>query len=98
MHELLAVCYLVIDKDSLSPSSTFSDASISPLATKSDGQIRDEALYAALDRSYVEHDAYELFEALMKGAKSSYEWRGEEEAVSQAYTDSKTLTHGHTAV
>jgi TBC1 domain family protein 5 len=36
------------------------------------------ALGATLDRAYVEHDAFHLFQELMKPAKSFYEWRVEE--------------------
>ncbi|ORX33597.1 rab-GTPase-TBC domain-domain-containing protein [Kockovaella imperatae] len=80
MHELLAVCHLVIDKDTLDPpqNGTHQDEETSPLATKSEQQIRTEAMFTVLDRSYIEHDAFELFEALMKSSKSSYEWRAEE--------------------
>jgi len=35
-------------------------------------------MMATLDRRYVEHDAFGLFQEVMKGAKSSYEWRAEE--------------------
>ena len=33
---------------------------------------------ATLDRRYVEHDAFGLFQEVMKGAKPFYEWRAEE--------------------
>jgi TBC1 domain family protein 5 len=35
-------------------------------------------MYAALDRRYVEHDAFGLFQEVMRGAKAFYEWRAEE--------------------
>lgn len=70
MHELLAVCFLVIDRDSLSP--TFN-----PPSTSSNRESI-AAMMATLDRRYVEHDAFGLFQEVMKGAKSSYEWRAEE--------------------
>jgi TBC1 domain family protein 5 len=41
-----------------------------------------EALSATLDRTYVEHDAFGLFQELMKPSKSFYEWRSEEGPVS----------------
>ena len=81
MHELLAVCYMVVDYDSLAEQPNQRNE-MSPLMTKSTEQIRDDAMYATLDRRYVEHDAFQLFQAVMKGAKSSYEWRAEEGPVS----------------
>jgi hypothetical protein len=42
----------------------------------------DGAMRAALDRRYVEHDAFGLFEEIMKSAKAFYEWRAEEVPVS----------------
>lgn len=62
MHELLAVFYLVTDLDSLDPSESGVD----------------EAMRATLDRRYVEHDAFALFQSLMRNAKAFYEWRQEE--------------------
>lgn len=61
MHELLAVCMLVVDMDSLESS-----------------ESDDMALSATLDRAFVEHDAFGLFEQIMRPAKSFYEWRAEE--------------------
>ncbi|KAL1412025.1 hypothetical protein Q8F55_003022 [Vanrija albida] len=70
MHELLAVCMVVADRDS-----------IERAALPEQGGMPD-AMYAALgatlDRAYVEHDAFHLFQELMKPAKSFYEWRVEE--------------------
>jgi TBC1 domain family protein 5 len=67
MHELLAVCFLTVDRDSLLPPRQ---------GTTGDPLIR--AMYAALDRRYVEHDAFGLFQEVMRGAKAFYEWRAEE--------------------
>jgi TBC1 domain family protein 5 len=79
MHELLAACMLVTDRDSLDistpvPSSTTSGRVVSP-------QI-SAAMQATLDRNYVEHDAFGLFQQLMRPAKAFYEWRAEEGPVS----------------
>lgn len=63
MHELLAVCMLVVDRDSLE-------------STPEDNT--HPALAATLDRAYIEHDAFGLFEQIMRPAKSFYEWRAEE--------------------
>jgi TBC1 domain family member 5 len=72
MHELLAVCLLVVDRDSLAlPDSNGSAQMV-------------QAMYTTLDRRYVEHDAFELFMAIMKLAKAFYEWRQEEGPVSLA--------------
>ncbi len=70
MHELLAVCLLTVDRDSLSPSS--------PPETG----VMAEAMESTLDRRYVEHDAFDLFMAIMKPAKAFYEWKQEEGPVS----------------
>jgi TBC1 domain family protein 5 len=67
MHELLAVCFLTVDRDSLLPP-RHGTAENPPL----------RAMYAALDRRYVEHDAFGLFQEVMRGAKAFYEWRAEE--------------------
>lgn len=77
MHELLAVCFWVIDRDSLKRPEE--DTLQSPLARDS----TEEAMYTTLDQRYIEHDAYVLFIAIMKSAKSSYEWRSEEMSVSR---------------
>lgn len=61
MHELLAVCLLVVDRDSLEHDATY-----------------EPALAATLNRTYIEHDAFGLFEQIMRPAKSFYEWRAEE--------------------
>ncbi|KAK4685294.1 TBC1 domain family member 5, partial [Tremellales sp. Uapishka_1] len=74
MHELLAVCFLVVDHDSLLPSNVSSNSSSSSQSSPD----LVPAMKATLDRRYVEHDAFELFQAVMKGIKSSYEWRAEE--------------------
>jgi TBC1 domain family protein 5 len=75
MHELLAVCLVTVDRDSLvaEPGRT----RISPLLT-TPAAVRDEAMIATLDRAYAEHDAFSLFMQLMKPAKAFYEWRSEE--------------------
>ena len=75
MHELLAVCFWAIDRDSIIPDN---DGLKSPLAR----DVMDDAMRATLDRHYVEHDAYSLFSEIMKSAKTFYEWRAEEGAVS----------------
>lgn len=76
MHELLAVCFWVVDRDSLKRSEK--EGLRSPLARDS----REEAMYTTLDQRFIEHDAHVLFVAIMKSAKSSYEWRSEEISVS----------------
>jgi TBC1 domain family protein 5 len=75
MHELLAVCFWVLDRDSLSLSE--GDNLKSPLAR----DPVDDAMRVTLDRRYVEHDAYSLFNEIMKSAKPFYEWRSEETSV-----------------
>lgn len=75
MHELLAVCFWAIDRDSILPDT---DGLQSPLAR----DIMDDEMRATLDRRYVEHDAYGLFAEIMKSAKTFYEWRAEEGTVS----------------
>jgi hypothetical protein len=75
MHELLAVCFWAIDRDSILPDT---DGLQSPLAR----DTMDDAMRATLDRRYVEHDAYSLFAEIMKSAKTFYEWRAEEGTVS----------------
>lgn len=77
MHELLAVCLLVVDRDSLDNKYTRTDNS--PLSPgSSTGVAVESAMYTALDRRYVEHDAFSLFLEIMRGAKAFYEWRSEE--------------------
>ncbi|WWD22360.1 hypothetical protein CI109_106851 [Kwoniella shandongensis] len=73
MHELLACCFWVVDRDSLDNNSRGSPAK------KTD--LMDEAMRVTLDRRFVEHDAFELFAAIMKGGKAFYEWRAEEAPV-----------------
>jgi TBC1 domain family protein 5 len=75
MHELLAVCFWSIDRDSILPDN---DGFKSPLAR----DTMDDAMRATLDRRYVEYDAFSLFAEIMKSAKTFYEWRAEEGAVS----------------
>ncbi|KJE05733.1 TBC1 domain family member 5 [Cryptococcus gattii NT-10] len=65
MHELFACCFMAVDRDSLK------------VVNKAEGQ-QEEAMFKTLDRRYVEHDAFELFAAIMKNAKAFYEWRAEE--------------------
>lgn len=81
MHELLAVCLLVIDRDSLESQSK-KELKSPLLGTQSKEKVMSEAIDATLDRAFVEHDAFELFAALMKHAKAFYEWRSEEGPVS----------------
>ncbi|KAE8543086.1 hypothetical protein D1P53_000573 [Cryptococcus gattii VGV] len=50
---------------------------IGKVVNKAEGQ-QEEAMFKTLDRRYVEHDAFELFAAIMKNAKAFYEWRAEE--------------------
>ncbi|WWC85741.1 uncharacterized protein L201_000607 [Kwoniella dendrophila CBS 6074] len=69
MHELLACSFLAVDRDSLDNT------------TKDQSQYdrdHEEAMWSTLDRTYVEHDAFQLFQSIMKGAKEFYEWRAEE--------------------
>ena len=79
MHELLAVCLLTVDRDSIERSTGKKDVSA-------------QAMEATLDRRYIEHDAFDLFMAIMKPAKAFYEWRQEEGPVSE---DSSTLVSAH---
>lgn len=65
MHELFACCFMAVDRDSLK------------VVNKAEEQ-QEEAMFKTLDRRYVEHDAFELFAAIMKNAKAFYEWRAEE--------------------
>jgi TBC1 domain family protein 5 len=69
MHELLAVCLLTIDRDSLEVSGK-------------GGDQWERAMAVTLDRRYIEHDAFDLFTSIMKPAKAFYEWRQEEGPVS----------------
>ncbi|WVQ94062.1 hypothetical protein IAU59_001140 [Kwoniella sp. CBS 9459] len=71
MHELLACCFLAVDRDSLDRTrrGESRDAKASTAAN---------AMWSTLDRRFVEHDAFELFNAIMKGGKAFYEWRAEE--------------------
>ncbi|WWC58047.1 uncharacterized protein I303_100582 [Kwoniella dejecticola CBS 10117] len=68
MHELLACCFLAVDRDSLSKEEQL----------KTSPEKDNEAMWDTLDRKYVEHDSFQLFQAIMKGAKEFYEWRAEE--------------------
>lgn len=76
MHELLAVCYMTVDRDSL-----VND--MPPRSPRPSSVVNmDEALATTLDRVYVEHDAFALFQEIMRSAKAFYEWRTEEGPVS----------------
>nr|XP_019002644.1 uncharacterized protein I203_04430 [Kwoniella mangroviensis CBS 8507]OCF66105.1 hypothetical protein I203_04430 [Kwoniella mangroviensis CBS 8507] len=70
MHELLACCFLAVDRDSLDQKDNTSNK-----LEKGEGE---EAMWTTLDRRYVEHDSFQLFQAIMKSAKEFYEWRAEE--------------------
>ncbi|WVQ64733.1 uncharacterized protein L199_002900 [Kwoniella botswanensis] len=70
MHELLACCFLAVDRDSLDQKDNTSNK-----VEKGEGE---EAMWTTLDRRYVEHDSFQLFQAIMKSAKEFYEWRAEE--------------------
>ena len=76
MHELLAVCLLVVDRDSLEI--TPSNADTDPLAETSANAVITQVMRTTLDRRYIEHDSFELFQQIMKSAKPFYEWRAEE--------------------
>ncbi|KAI9635956.1 rab-GTPase-TBC domain-containing protein [Dioszegia hungarica] len=73
MHELLAVCLLSVDRDSLEV-----DANQASSSGSSSQAVMLEAMRTTLDRRWVEHDSYGLFQELMRGAKAFYEWRAEE--------------------
>lgn len=73
MHELLAAAMLVVDRDSLN---------VPPVDQRPPARPIDAALDATLDRAYVEHDAFRLFQEIMRPAKAFYEWRAEEGPVS----------------
>lgn len=78
MHELFAVCLLVVDRDSLdSPTSAPDDDPLLHQVESSQSASR-RAMEAVLDRRYIEHDAYGLYSAIMTTGKSWYEWRQEE--------------------
>lgn len=81
MHELLAVCLVSLDRDSLDRDQ---DTRWQP-SSSAQAQMM-EAMQATLDRRYVEHDSFELFQAVMKGAKAFYEWRAEEGPVSTRWS------------
>lgn len=83
MHELLAVCFLALDLDSLEPPSGPSQRD--PLSPTSDKPGIQDAMMATLDRRYIEHDAFGLFQEIMKGAKPFYEWRAEEGPVGHVW-------------
>lgn len=70
MHELLAVCFMTVDRDSIVHSSA-------------GGNTLEDAMAATLDRRFVEHDTFALFLEIMKSAKAFYEWRAEEGPVCQ---------------
>lgn len=75
MHELFAVCLLTVDRDSVDTRDT---------GSSNGDPNRTLALAATLDRRYIEHDAFELYQALMRSAKPFYEWRAEEGPVRAA--------------
>ncbi|GMK56522.1 hypothetical protein CspeluHIS016_0303620 [Cutaneotrichosporon spelunceum] len=75
MHELLAVCLMTVDRDSLVAEP--GRARPSPLFT-TPAAVREEVMIATLDRAYVEHDGFQLFIQIMKPARAFYEWRSEE--------------------
>ncbi|CAK9783198.1 RabGAP/TBC [Cutaneotrichosporon oleaginosum] len=81
MHELLAVCLVTVDRDSVVAEP--GRARPSPLLTTPTA-VRDEAMISTLDRAYTEHDAFQLFLQIMKPAKAFYEWRAEEGRPRQA--------------
>ncbi|KDN53255.1 RabGAP/TBC [Tilletiaria anomala UBC 951] len=61
--------------DSLPPHSNGSNISEdAALGAKKDAAV-DEFLRTMLDEAFVEHDAYALFNSLMLGAKTWYDWR-----------------------
>lgn len=81
MHELLAVCLLSVDRDSLEV-----DANQASSSGSSSQAVMLEAMRTTLDRRWVEHDSYGLFQELMRGAKAFYEWRAEEGPVRLLFT------------
>ena len=78
MHELLAVCLLAVDRDSIDSDSSRQSSRPDPLSPRTDNPGMEDAMMATLDRRFVEHDAFGLFQEVMKGAKPLYEWRAEE--------------------
>ena len=88
MHELLAVCFWAIDRDSI-PIPTPGGLD-SPLGR----DVMDDAMRTTLDRRYIEHDAYSLFAEIMKSAKPFYEWRAEELPVSILLMQSRHRLRG----
>ena len=85
MHELLAVCLLTVDRDSLER------------PRKETGDKQAEAMLDTLDRLFVEHDAFEIFMAIMKPAKAFYEWKQEEGPVSVYNISTMQAASGHCA-
>lgn len=81
MHELLAVCLFTVDRDSLE-------------RVESKKDVSTQAMGATLDRHYVEHDAFDLFMAIMKPAKAFYEWRQEEGPVSAGLLEASFSANG----
>ncbi|KAK8845414.1 hypothetical protein IAR55_006127 [Kwoniella newhampshirensis] len=75
MHELLACCFLTVDRDSIDLEH---ESGVAGMGNGRDGGVMEEAMRVTLDRKFVEHDAFELFAAIMKGGKAFYEWRAEE--------------------
>ena len=80
MHELLAVCLLAVDRDSLESNS---DTGHERMPLLADTSGLDNSMQATLDRRYIEHDTFGLFQEVMKAAKPFYEWRAEEGPVSE---------------
>ena len=78
MHELLAVCYLVMDRDSLDSDSSRLSSRADPLSPRMNDPGMEDAMMVTLDRRFIEHDAFGLFQQVMKSAKPFYEWRAEE--------------------
>ncbi|CAG8525412.1 7225_t:CDS:2 [Acaulospora morrowiae] len=66
MHELLAPILWVVDKESLSSANGY--------AVEND---EDAIIKQTLNASFVEHDTFALFSALMKSAKVNYEYNDE---------------------
>jgi TBC1 domain family member 5 len=66
MHELLAPILWVVNQDAL-------DASNEAAARADKKAEGTELMLAVLDRRFVEHDAFNLFCAVMQNAKASYE-------------------------
>lgn len=77
MHELLAVCLLVVDRDSLDITS-LTESQLGGAPGSSAQAAITAAMCSMLDRRFVEHDAYALFSSVMRSGRAFYEWRAEE--------------------